>query len=50
VKDNKGDWFVVSHSILAMWRNYFSQILNVHGVKDVRQTEIHTAESLISLG
>jgi hypothetical protein len=32
---------------LARWRNYFSQILNVHGVNDVRQTEIHTAEPLV---
>ena len=36
-----------SNSILARWRNYFSQILNVHGVKDVRQTEKHTAEPLV---
>ena len=36
-----------SHSILAKWRNYFSQLLNVHGVNDVRQTEIHTAEPLV---
>jgi hypothetical protein len=35
------------HSILAGWRNHFSQILNVHGLNDVRQTEIHTAESLV---
>jgi len=27
--------------------NYFSQLLNVHGVNDVRQTEIHTAELLV---
>jgi hypothetical protein len=27
--------------------NYFSQLLNVHGVNDVRQTEIHTAEPLV---
>jgi hypothetical protein len=26
---------------------YFSQILNVHGVSDVRQAEIHTAEPLV---
>ena len=26
----------------------FSQILNVHGVSDVRQAEIHTAEPLVS--
>ena len=36
-----------SHSILAMWRKYFSQLLNVHGVNNVRQTEIHTAEPLV---
>jgi len=28
-------------------RNYFSQLLNVHGAKDVRQEEIHTAEPLM---
>jgi len=32
---------------MARWRNDFSQILNVHGVRDVRQTEIHTAEPLV---
>jgi hypothetical protein len=32
---------------LARWRNYFSQVLNVHGVNDVRQAEIHTAELLV---
>ena len=35
-----------SHSIVARWRNYFSQLFNVDGVKDVRQAEIHTAEPL----
>jgi len=35
------------HSILARWRNHFSQLFNVHGVSDVRQTEIHTAEPLV---
>ena len=35
------------HSIIARWRNYFSQLLNVHGVNDVRQTEINTAEQLV---
>jgi hypothetical protein len=33
---------------LARWRNYFSQLLNVHGDNDVRQTEIHTAGPLLS--
>ena len=47
VKDEKGDLVADSHSIMARWRNYFSQILNVHGVSDVRQAEIHTAEPLV---
>ena len=36
-----------SHIILARWRNHFCQLLNVLGVNDVRQTEIHTAEPLV---
>jgi len=47
LKDEKGDWFTDSHSILAKLWNYFFQLLNVHGVNDVRQTEIHTAEPLV---
>jgi hypothetical protein len=31
---------------LARCRKYFSLLLNVHGVNDVRQTEIQTAEPL----
>jgi hypothetical protein len=36
-----------SHSILLKWRNHFSQLLNVCGVIDFRQTEIHTTEPLM---
>ena len=36
-----------SYSILARWRDYFSQLLNVHGVHYVRQTETHTAEPIV---
>jgi hypothetical protein len=32
---------------MVRWRNYFFQPLNVHGVNDVRQAEIHTAEPLV---
>ena len=39
--------FAYSYSIVTRWRNYFSQLLNVHGVNDVRQTEIHTSEPLV---
>jgi hypothetical protein len=44
VKDEKVDLVADSHSILARCRNFFSQLLNAHGVNDVRQTEIHTTE------
>jgi len=47
VKDEKGDLVSECHSILARWRNHFSQLLNIHGVNDVRQREIHTAEPLV---
>ena len=32
---------------MARRGNYFSQMLDVHGVNDVRQTEIRTAEPLM---
>jgi hypothetical protein len=38
---------VGSHIILNKWRNHFSQLLNVHGADDVRQTEIHATEPLV---
>ena len=47
VKDEKGDLVADSHSIVAMWRKYFSQLSNVHGVKDVGKAEIHTSEPLV---
>ena len=47
MKDDKVDLVADSHSILARWRKYFSQLLNVHGVNEVRKREIHTAEPLV---
>jgi hypothetical protein len=47
VKEETGDLVTDSYSILGRWRNYFTQLLNVHGVHYVRQTETHTAEPLV---
>jgi hypothetical protein len=47
IKDEKGDLVTDSHSILARWRIPFSQLFNVHGVNDIRQKEILTAEPLV---
>jgi hypothetical protein len=44
VKDEQCDLVADSHRILASWRKNFSQLLNIHGANDVRQTELHTAE------
>jgi hypothetical protein len=32
---------------MVSWRNYFSQLLNVPGVDEVRQAEINIAEPLV---
>jgi hypothetical protein len=47
VKDENGDLLADSHNILNRWKNYFSQLLNVHNVSDVRQIEVHMAEPLV---
>jgi hypothetical protein len=30
-----------------MWQNHFSQLFSVHGVSDLRQTEIQTAQPIV---
>jgi hypothetical protein len=49
VKDENGELFPRPH-VLIRWKNYFSQLLNVHGVSVARQMEIYkyTAEPLVT--
>ena len=47
LKDEKGKLVADPHSVMAGWRNYFSQLLNVHEDNDFRQAEIHTVEPLV---
>jgi hypothetical protein len=47
VKDENGDLLADSQNIRNRWKNYFSQLLNVHNVSDVGQTEVHMAEPLV---
>jgi hypothetical protein len=47
VKVENGDLLVDSRNILNRWKNYFSQLFNVHSVSDVRQIEVHMAEPLV---
>jgi hypothetical protein len=37
-----------SHIVLNRWKNSSNHVLNVHGVHDVRQMDIHAAEPLMS--
>ena len=46
-KDENGDLAADTYNVVARWKNYFSQLLNVHGVNDVRHTEIHTSEPIV---
>ena len=47
VKDEKDDLVADSYSTVVRWRNYFSQLLNVLGVNDIKHTDIYTAEPLV---
>jgi hypothetical protein len=46
VKDENSILLADSQNISNWWKNYFSQLLNVHRVSAVREPEIHTAEPL----
>jgi len=46
-KDEKGKLFADRHTIMARWRNYFTQLLNLHENNEVRQAEIHTVATLV---
>jgi dihydroorotase len=39
--------FLQIQSVLNRQKNFFNQVLNVHGVHDVRQMDIHTVEPLV---
>jgi hypothetical protein len=47
VKDENGDLLADSHNILNRWKNYFSQLSDVHNVSYVRKIEVHTAEPIV---
>jgi hypothetical protein len=47
VRYERGDLLADPHKILNRWKHYFCQLLNVHGVGGVRQTEMHTAEPFV---
>jgi hypothetical protein len=47
IKYENGNLLADPQSVLNSWKNFINQVLNVHGVHDVRQMDIHTAEPLV---
>jgi hypothetical protein len=47
VKDGNGDLLAYSNNNLNKWKNYFSQLLNVHNVSEARQIEVHMADPVV---
>jgi hypothetical protein len=47
IKDETGNLIADPQNVLNGWKNFFNQLLNVHGVHDVRQMDIHTVEPLV---
>jgi hypothetical protein len=47
IKDENRNLIADPQNVLNRWKNFFNQVLNVHGVHDVRQKDIQTAEPLV---
>jgi hypothetical protein len=47
LKNENGDLLADPLSVLNRWKNFFKQVLNVHGVHNARQKDIQTAEPLV---
>jgi hypothetical protein len=48
VKDENGDLLTDPYTISNRWKNFFSQLLRMPSASDLRQTEVHMAETLVS--
>jgi hypothetical protein len=47
IKDENDNVLVDPRSVLIRWKNFINQVLNVHGVHNVRQRDIHMTEPLV---
>jgi hypothetical protein len=47
VRDENGNLLAHPQSVLNKWKIFFNQVLNIHGVHNVTQKDIHTAEPLV---
>jgi hypothetical protein len=47
IKDENGNLLADPQNILNRWKYFFNQVLNIHGVHNVRQKDIQKAEPLV---
>jgi hypothetical protein len=47
INDETGNLLADSQSVLNRWKNFFNQVLNIHGIHNVRLRDIRTAELLV---
>jgi hypothetical protein len=47
IKDENGNLLADPQNVLNRWKNFFNQVLHIHGVHDVRQMDVHMAEPLV---
>jgi hypothetical protein len=47
INDENGNLLADPQNVSKRWKNLFNHVLNVHGVHDVRQIDVHTADPLI---
>jgi hypothetical protein len=41
IKDTNSNLLTDSQSVLNRWKNFFNQVLNIRGFRNVRQMDIH---------
>jgi hypothetical protein len=46
IKDGNGNLLADLQSVLKRWKNFFNQVINVRGIHNVRQKDIHMTEPL----
>jgi hypothetical protein len=47
IKENNGNLLTDPQSLLNRWKYFFTQVLNVRGVHDVRQMDVHMVDTLL---
>jgi hypothetical protein len=50
IKDDNGNLLTDPQGVLNRWENFFNQVLNLHGVHDVRQKDICLINFLFRMG